>query len=149
MEIKVETALPSDLDELYRIEVNCFEKEAFSKRQIAYLLKDYNSIAFTAKIQGRMVGFIIAAVYFERKAIFGHILTIDVAPQNRGKGVASVLMDAVEEIFRQRGATASHLEVREDNAAAISLYEKMGYEKIGTLRRYYGNENGLYLAKKL
>ncbi len=149
MAIKVEIALSSDLNEIYRIEVKCFEEEAFSKRQIAYLLNDYSSIGLTAKIQGRIVGFVIAAIYYERNAVFGHILTLDVVPENRRKGVASFLMEAVEEIFREKGATASHLEVREDNTAAISLYEKMGYKKIGTLRKYYGNKNGIYLAKKL
>jgi ribosomal protein S18 acetylase RimI-like enzyme len=42
-----------------------------------------------------------------------------------------------------------HLEVREDNAAALSLYRKLGYAKVGTLKKYYGTKHGLYHKKSL
>ncbi len=49
MEVKIETATIKLLDQLYDIEEQCFNQEAFSKRQIAYLLTDYNTIALLAK----------------------------------------------------------------------------------------------------
>jgi ribosomal protein S18 acetylase RimI-like enzyme len=41
------------------------------------------------------------------------------------------------------------LEVREDNAAALNLYQKLGYKKVGKLEKYYGEAHGLYLQKTL
>jgi len=41
------------------------------------------------------------------------------------------------------------LEVRQDNAAAIGLYKRLGYEEIGLLEGYYGRKHGLYLKKNL
>ena len=52
MEVKIETATIKLLDKLYELEEECFDQEAFSKRQIAYLLTDYNTIALVAKVDG-------------------------------------------------------------------------------------------------
>jgi hypothetical protein len=62
MEIKIETATIRLLDILYQIEEQCFSEEAFTKRQIAYLLTDYNTIALAAKAQTEVQGFIIDKV---------------------------------------------------------------------------------------
>ena len=54
------------------------------------------------------------------------------------------------EMARQQGAMMIYLEVRESNARAISLYEKMNFAQIGTRKDYYpafeGRENGLIYA---
>jgi ribosomal protein S18 acetylase RimI-like enzyme len=52
-----------------------------------------------------------------------------------------------EAIFKTKGAKECRLEVRENNAAAIGLYIKLGYEKISLLERYYGEAHGFYLRK--
>ena len=39
------------LDKLFEIEEQCFDQEAFTKQQIAYLLTDYNTMALGAKEQ--------------------------------------------------------------------------------------------------
>ena len=138
-----------DLDELYKIEVKCFGNEAFTKQQIDCLLSEYNSISLAARIDGELTGFIIASIYPERNMMAGHILTIDVLPQQRRKGIGFTLMKSMETIFIEKHVETSHLEVREENDAAIRLYEKMGYRRVGTLEKYYGNANGLYFAKAL
>jgi hypothetical protein len=53
MEVKIETATIKLLDQLYQIEEKCFDQEAFSKRQIAYLLS--NSF-FCSKINSTLAG---------------------------------------------------------------------------------------------
>ncbi|HVP93266.1 MAG TPA: ribosomal protein S18-alanine N-acetyltransferase [Acidobacteriota bacterium] len=144
-----ESASLRDLDRLYEIEIECFDKEAFTKLQIASLLKDYNSINLIAKLKSEIVGFIIGMLYFERNSLVGHILTIDVSVSYRRKGVAEKLMREIEKIFKEKGATACRLEVREDNVAALNLYKKLGYKKIARLKNYYGNVHGIYLKKNL
>jgi ribosomal protein S18 acetylase RimI-like enzyme len=47
------------------------------------------------------------------------------------------LVRALEEEARRRGASRMYLEVRVDNAAAIRLYEKLGYRSIGRREDYY------------
>jgi ribosomal-protein-alanine acetyltransferase len=137
------------LDRLHEIETECFKDEAFTREQIARLLKDYDSIGFVACVGNKIVGFVISMIYIDRNDLQGHILTIDVLPDYRRKGIGQMLIQETERILKQKGAKASRLEVKEDNYAAINLYKKLGYEKVGKLKNYYGNSHGIYLNKAL
>ena len=149
MEIRIEAASLKLLDKLFEIEGQCFEQEAFTKKQIAYLLTDYNTIALAAKTDNDITGFIIAEVEIENSTLFGHIITVNVALAYRRKGIAAKLLAEMENIFRQKGITECHLEVREDNKPALRLYQNSGYQKSGRLEKYYGKKHGLYLKKNL
>jgi len=149
MDITIEGASVHDLDELYQIEKECFSEEAFTKQQIAYLLQDYDTISLIARENGTIVGVIMGSIHLEHCSPIGHILTIDVASGNRRKGIGTQLLKAIEKILRQKGVRKCSLEVREDNDAALRLYENSGYTQAGKLRKYYGNRNGYLLVKKL
>ena len=149
MGIKIETASIKLLDKLYEIEEQCFDQEAFTKRQIAYLLTDYNTIALVAKANSGIAGFIIAQVEIDNNTLFGHIITINVVPNCRRKRIASKMLTEIEDLLKQKGISECHLEVREDNTAALKLYLNSQYQKIGRLEKYYGKSHGLYLKKSL
>jgi ribosomal-protein-alanine N-acetyltransferase len=149
MSVTIEDASMRHLDRLCEIETECFEKEAFTKQQIAHLLTDYNSVSLVAKINSEIVGFIIGMIYLERNSLTGHILTIDISPIHRRRGIAQKLLQEIEKIFREKGVKACRLEVREGNIAALRLYRKFGYKKVAKLKNYYGNANGIYLKKDL
>ena len=149
MEVKIETATIKLLDQLFQIEEQCFDQEAFSKRQIAYLLTDYNTIAFVAKVNEVVVGFIIAQVEMEENTEFGHVITINVVRNFRRKGIGKRMLLQIETILKQKGVEQSLLEVREDNHSAINLYQTLGYKTIGKLENYYGKKHGVHLQKTL
>ena len=149
MEIRIETASVKLLDKLFKIEEQCFDEEAFTKRQIAYLLSDYNTIALAAKADSEIAGFILAQIEIENDTLFGHIITINVVPAFRKKGIGRKMLQEIEDTFKQKGITECQLEVREDNKAALKLYQNSGYQKIGRLEKYYGKTHGLYLTKTL
>jgi ribosomal-protein-alanine acetyltransferase len=149
MEVKIETATIKLLDKLYELETTCFDQEAFTRRQIAYLLTDYNTVALIAKINGEVQGFIIVQAEIENDALYGHIITINVSSNCRRKGIATKLLTETELILKQRGINEIRLEVREDNNSAIKLYQKVGFQKMGRLETYYGKKHGLYFEKKL
>ncbi len=149
MTVNIETASIRHIEKLYEIEKECFGEESFSKAQIRHLLTNYSSVALMANEDSGIVGFIIGDIQYEREAILGRILTIDVAVKYRRMGIGFRLLEEMERIFKQKGATISRLEVRQDNIAAISLYRKRSYVRIATLRNYYGLAHGLCLAKKL
>ncbi|MGD0160319.1 MAG: ribosomal protein S18-alanine N-acetyltransferase [Candidatus Bathyarchaeia archaeon] len=149
MTLTVEDASIKSLERLYQIEKECFVEEAFTKKQISLLLTDYNSVSLMAKENGEIVGFIVAMIYPDRKTINGHILTIDVSPSYRRRGVGEMLLEEMEKIFVQKGVQVCLLEVKEGNVAAIGLYRKLGYEEIGRLQNYYGKADGIYLRKIL
>jgi ribosomal protein S18 acetylase RimI-like enzyme len=149
MEVKIEDASIRFLDEYYDIEKQCFDREAFSKQQIDYLLTDYNAIGLAARVNSEIAGFVIGRIDIVRNTSFGRILTVDIVSSYRRKGIAQKLLREIEAIFKEKGAKESRLEVREDNAAALSLYRKLGYKKAGKLENYYGGAHGLYLKKNL
>lgn len=147
--VTVEEASIKHLDRLYEIEMECFESEAFTRQQIAYLLTDYNSVSLIAEVDCEIVGFIIGKMHIDGKSTIGHILTIDVSPKHRRRGIGLRLLEDIEKVFRCKGVKVCCLEVREDNVAALSLYQKFGYKKVGRLKNYYGNAHGVYLKKVL
>jgi len=149
MAIKIEYASIRLLDKLYEIEKQCFGQEAFTKQQLTYLFTTYNAIGLAARVNSDIAGFAIARLGIGRNISFGHILTVDIAPAYRRKGIAQKLLQEIEAIFREKGIEECRLEVREDNVAALNLYQKLGYKKVGKLKKYYGKAHGLYLQKTL
>ena len=147
MQIKVETATIKLLDKLLAIEKQSFGKEAFTKQHIAYLMKDYNAIALAARVNDEIEGFVIARIDMERNLPLGHILTLDVSPSHRRKGIAQKLLRETEALLKQKGVNECRLEVREDNVAAITLYRKLGYKKIGNSKNTITTRTACILRK--
>lgn len=66
-----------------------------------------------------------------------HITTIAVRPSDQKKGIGRKIMHEILRQSAERGATCSTLEVRVSNAPAISLYESLGYVRVGIRKNYY------------
>jgi len=150
MSVQVSDATVNDLDALFAIEKECFTREAFSRELIATLLQKRNSVSLLAKTKGEIVGFAIALVYHRKNRRVGHIFTIDVAARARKGGVGLVLMKNLEHRLIEKGARSCFLEVRADNRAARSLYEKLGYvERRFVKDFYYPGGDCVVMRKKL
>ena len=70
-----------------------------------------------------------------------HLVTIAVAPGQRGKGLGELLLVTMIDLACILGATVMTLEVRVSNHVAQSLYRKYGFKNEGVRRRYY-SDNG-------
>jgi ribosomal-protein-alanine N-acetyltransferase len=66
-----------------------------------------------------------------------HIGTLGVDPDLRRKGLGIGMVSQAHEWAKNRGATLAHLEVRASNEAAIALYAKLGYRRVGIRTGYY------------
>ncbi|MBA3710272.1 MAG: GNAT family N-acetyltransferase, partial [Planctomycetes bacterium] len=60
-----------------------------------------------------------------------------VGPEQRGRGLARILVRALARAARARRCTTLSLEVREHNAAARGVYEKLGFTAEEHLPEYY------------
>ena len=69
------------------------------------------------------------------------VMTIGVAQHAQRQGLGGLLLESLVDRARLLGATAVLLEVRVDNAAAISLYERTGFTVLRRRRRYYQPED--------
>ncbi len=70
------------------------------------------------------------------------LLTVAVVPEARRRGVGGALVQAAAAHVLARGAVSMNLEVAEDNAAARTLYEKLGFAQSGRRPAYYATSNG-------
>ena len=76
-----------------------------------------------------------------------HITTIAVRPEHRRRGHARALIWAALAAYPK--ARYVHLEVRPDNAAAVALYESLGFRATGRRPRYYGDDDALLMTLNL
>jgi ribosomal protein S18 acetylase RimI-like enzyme len=66
----------------------------------------------------------------------GHITSIHVLPQLRGRGYGRLLVDHVLREFQRRGFTHVTLWVLEENRKARAFYERYGFALDGGTRKY-------------
>lgn len=59
-----------------------------------------------------------------------YITLVLVAPQDRATGLGRTLVTGVLDICRQRGFATCRLEVRSDNAAALAMYQSLGFTTV-------------------
>lgn len=137
--LTLRTVTANDLQNLVDLESECFTTEAYTERQIHDLLESPNAIAFLAKIDADIAGFVISQVEDFENTKLGHIVTIDVAVKYRRKSIGSTLLKAAEDALSQREARAVYLEVNADNTSALQLYSKQGYVKTEILENYYSS----------
>ena len=85
-----------------------------------------------------------------------HLLNITVSPQLRKLGIGKRMMAAIEGVSAQQKIPRIILEVRPTNTAAVTLYQKLGYEQIGVRKNYYPvnsetgkREDALVMAKSI
>jgi ribosomal-protein-alanine N-acetyltransferase len=93
--------------------------------------------------EGRVTAFCVCWLVFDEL----HINTLAVAPAARGKGMATTLLRHIIAEAVAAGATRATLEVRASNAAALRLYERLGFHVAARRARYYSkpDEDGLIL----
>ena len=78
------------------------------------------------------------------------VLTLAVAPEARRQGIATLLLRAAKAHVGARGGTGVFLEVATGNAAALALYARERFVKVGHRRRYYADlADALVLRAKL
>lgn len=137
--VAIRPVTANDLQKLVDLERECFTTEAYLESQMRDLLESLNAIAFVAKIDADIAGFVISLVEDFEGAKIGHIVTIDVAVKHRRRGVGLTLLKAAENALAQRKVRAVYLEVRADNTSALQLYKKQGYVKTEILEDYYAS----------
>ncbi len=72
-----------------------------------------------------------------------------VAPEYRGKGIASRILSELENWARELSCTACILETGKNQPEAIALYKKSGYGIIPNYGQYEGVENSVCFKKKM
>ena len=145
---RIRTATLADLDALNVLEKSVFASDQLSRRSLLYYITAPTARLLVLEQGARIVGDAIVAV--RRGSAVARLYSIAVETDSAGRGLGTLLLSACEAAARETGRTTLRLEVRSDNAAAIRLYQRAGYQSFGRLEDYYEDgEAALRFDKQL
>lgn len=124
-----------DLDEVLDLEQASFTEPWTRKMFLGELRGNVFATNLVARAEddGTLLGYVMFWVVFEEL----HMMNLAVRPQVRRWGIATQLVRQALSEGAARGARTALLEVRASNAAAIALYQGLGFFKQGVRRGYY------------
>jgi ribosomal-protein-alanine N-acetyltransferase len=82
---------------------------------------------------GALLGYAFCSIVADE----GEILNMAVAPEHRRRGLGKRLLAACVTWLAEQGAAKVYLEVRRSNEAAIAMYVREGFERLGMRPNYY------------
>lgn len=152
MEVIIRKAKPEDIEQLHRLDLECFPDPWSYEARNHDLCEVQWSIYHVAEIQegenaGAIAGY--TAVWHLLDQV--DINDVAVSPDFRRNHIASKLMKAMIEETKENGAKAWTLEVRAGNTAAIKLYESFGFAAEAVRKGYYqdNREDAVLMWKRL
>lgn len=105
--------------------------------------------AWTCRLHEELLGYAVMMLVLDE----AHLLNLTVAPQWQRRGYGTLIMEHLFDVARSHGARNMFLEVRPSNAAALTLYAKLGFQVTGRRRGYYpavgGREDAVLMALTL
>lgn len=123
---------PEDVPFISRLEAETFSMP-WSAASFLQMIEKEDAAYFVAEEDGHILGgcglLLIAGE--------GNITNVVVAPEARRRGVATGLLSCLMAEGDRAGLSAYTLEVRVSNAAAIGLYEKLGFVSEGIRPHFY------------
>lgn len=131
---------PQDLVQVNAIMQEAFDPrygEAWTSSQCMGMLSLPGVWLTIASAGERDVGFSLS----RKVADEAELLLLAVRPAARGRGIGGALLRAVIDEARGRGVAMLHLEVRAGNAA-VQLYLREGFAKVGERKGYYRGKSG-------
>lgn len=144
--MRIEKMAAGHVRTVAELEKLCFS-DPWSENSIASELDNKLALWLVAVENEAVVGYIGSQTVLDES----DMMNVAVHPDHRRKGIAEALVNGLVEELKIRGSGCLTLEVRESNAPAIVLYEKLGFTQIGKRPNYYRNpkENALILRKML
>jgi ribosomal-protein-alanine N-acetyltransferase len=121
-----------DLGAIAELEEAAFQ-DFWPREMLAYEIEHPQAVLLLARLGGRPVGY----AAFRHAAGEAELLRLAVRPEERRRGIARALVAEGFERLREEDVQVCFLEVRQDNASAIALYERLGFARNGRRRAYY------------
>jgi ribosomal-protein-alanine N-acetyltransferase len=117
-------------------------RRGWSEQEMEALLLDPHVIAHRALAAKKLGGFIMT----RRVEDEAEILSVAVAGNQRGRGLARRLLDLHLRRLAGLGTLAVFLEVDENNTPALRLYRRAGFREVSRRPSYYPGADGAAAA---
>jgi [ribosomal protein S18]-alanine N-acetyltransferase len=125
-------ARPNDAAAIAALHKASFQR-GWGEDEVHGLLIEKNVVAHRAMSGRTMTGFILSRM----AASEAEILSVAIAPRQRGRGLARPLLDLHLRRLAGLGTRTVFLEVDEHNAPARALYRRAGFYDVGRRKSYY------------
>ena len=147
--LSIVATTPTAAETIARLQSEAFEKP-WRQNDVRALLTGPTALGFVAYWDKAAAGYIIARNTGEE----AELLSLGTSPQYRRLGIGLALLKHLEFALLANRTEKLFLEVDATNNAAIKLYLRENFRKIGTRKLYYKSANGkrsdaLVLRKKL
>lgn len=126
--------------------------EHYSDYFFESILRELPEAFIVAELDNKVVGYIMCKIEFGfsnfRKLGFvkkGHVVSVAVLEEHRGKGLGKALMLEGINGSMHRRSDEIYLEVRVSNTGAVKMYDRLGFETKSRLRSYYRDGEDAYL----
>lgn len=122
----------SDLEQVVEIEKNIFS-DPWSRKSFLDSLNQDMCIYLVVKNKEEVVAY--CGLYVVQDE--GQITNVAVKENYRNAHIATDMLNKLIKYAMDKGACNFTLEVRASNNAAIHIYEKLGFKKLGTRKKFY------------
>ena len=136
----VEPAGPGDAPRLARLHGASFHR-GWSEGEFEDMLSQRNTLVHRLRLGSKFIGFAISRIAADE----AEILSIAIAPSQRGRGWSRQLLLTHLGHLAGRGVRTVFLEVEENNQPARRLYDRAGFAVAGRRERYYREAGGAEL----
>ncbi len=136
--LHVEPAEPRDADVLAKLHAQGFRRGWPREDFAAYIAGRDTPVYVACDAKRKIAGFAMLRLAADE----AELITIAVDSRWRRKGVGAAIMHALCADLMLTPARRLFLEVAEDNPAAIRLYGRLGFARIGERQGYYPHEDG-------
>lgn len=123
-----------DLDQVMPIEKDCFSVPWTREGFFTFLTRK-DSMFLVAEEKGEILGYCGILMVLDE----ADVTNVAVRKDRRKEGIGAFLMKSLILLAEEQGITIFHLEVRESNAPARRLYERLGFFTDGLRRNYYSD----------
>jgi ribosomal-protein-alanine N-acetyltransferase len=139
-----------DVDAMHALDVICFDRPfRFTHSAMRRFAEAGKARVVIAEESGTLVGFVILHVERDGKRHIGYIVTLDVAPEHRRRGLAGELMQDAEQEALREGCVAVVLHVSAGNDPAIRFYESHGFIRSHREPDFYSPTRDAWVFHKL
>mmetsp|Transcript_10610 Transcript_10610/g.12182 ORF Transcript_10610/g.12182 Transcript_10610/m.12182 type:complete len:173 (-) Transcript_10610:907-1425(-) len=146
------TTRPFVCDDLFRfnnVNLDRLTETYYMGFYLDYLAKWPDYMLTQEAPDGQIMAYIMGKAEGKEEKWHGHVTAVTVAPEYRRLGLATTLMDYLEEVSTKvYDGYFVDLYVRESNKLAINFYKKLGYSIYRQVIGYYNNNEDAYDMRK-